>query len=494
AFCARHGLDGSAFQARLEGLLRLISQPAPGEADAPDSQAAQSQNLAGTNVFPADDNLPRERLGGYRLLRVLGEGGMGLVSLAEQERLGRLVALKLIRPELAASPSAAERFRREARAIARLRHAHIVTVLNAGDDNGILWFAMELVPGKSLAEVISEESTPLPVRRGVTWARDLAQALDAAHREGIVHRDMKPGNVRITSDDQALLLDFGLARDLTGVDVTITVTFAGSPAYAAPEQLFAQKVDGRTDVYALGVTLYESLSGQVPFNGKSLAQQIQALNTQEPRPLRSLRPDLPRDLILVVAQAMERDPAQRYSSAALLAKDLDGVLSLRPVSAAPPSWLRQLTSWTRQHRGQAATLAALLLVGIAIAVTSVLGDMNQDRADANAATRLVSDSLMQLAAYAQGRTTADTAKWTSLTLNQTLGQRLLTPEEVNALDTAESISRAHQGAREQLAAQVLGQLSEARRLHRQTEDLELAWTSFSHQRWLDVRGLKTPRG
>lgn len=490
AFCARHGLSGSSLQARLEGLMGLLNGQQTTDQDTPESAApAGLARSPAAETLEPDDDLPRERIGGYRLLRLLGVGGMGHVYLAEQERLGRLVALKIIRPELAASPSVVERFRREARAIAKLRHPHVVTVLDAGEDDNILWFAMELVPGRSLSEVLDAAPQPLPARRVVAWARDLARALDAAHREGIVHRDVKPGNVRITSDDLALLLDFGLARDMTGADVTITAAFAGSPAYAAPEQLFGKPVDGRTDVYALGVTLYQSLSGQVPFEADSLAQQIQALAADDPPPLRSLRPELPRDLVVVVAKAMEREPGHRYASAAALADDLDAVLALRPVSAVPPGPIRRAWSWARRHRAMAASLVALLLVGVVTLVTSVVRDMASSRADSAEAARLVSDALQQITAYADGRAGADAAKWTDLALSQSIGQRLLTPAETGQLDEAESIGRAHDRAREQLVAQVLGQLAEARRLDDQAPDLELAWTSFAYQRWLDVRGL-----
>lgn len=487
AFCARHGLSGSDLQARLEGLVALLAGAA-----ARDAADDEKTGKAAADALAADDDLPRERLGGYRLLRMLGEGGMGLVYLAEQEQLGRLVALKLIRPELSASPSVVERFRREARAIARLRHPHVVTVLDAGEDDGILWFAMELVPGRSLSEVLNSAPKPLPARRVVGWARDLAQALDAAHREGIVHRDVKPGNVRITSDDRALLLDFGLARDLTGSDATITADFAGSPAYAAPEQLYGKPVDGRTDVYALGVTLYQALSGRVPFEADSLAQQIQALASQDPPPLRSLRPELPRDLTTVVAMAIEREPSRRYASAAALADDLEAVLALRPVSAVSPGVVRRLSTWVRRHRAGAASMVAVLLVAVVTLVTSVVGDIASDRADSAEATRLVSDALEQLTAYAEGRAAADEATGTGQALDMALSQRPMTTAEVDRLDDAEAISRNHERAREQLVARVLGQLAEARRLDDKTPELELAWTSFYYQRWLDVRAGNAP--
>src|SRR5262245_60793185 len=187
---------------------------------------------------------------------------MGVVFLAEQGSLGRLVALKVVRPERSGSAEAAARFQREAQAIARLRHPSVVSVHGTGEDRGVRWIAMELVPGRGLDEILREAAAReerLPLPKVLQWIAGIARGLDTAHRAGIVHRDVKPSNIRITPEDRALLVDFGLARELGGDALTRSGEFRGTPIYASPEQISGRlgEVDARSDVYALGVTLYE---------------------------------------------------------------------------------------------------------------------------------------------------------------------------------------------------------------------------------------------
>ena len=179
-----------------------------------------------------DGALPFERLGEYRLIRRLGTGGMGTVYLAEQPSLKRLVALKVIRPELQASETAVRRFEREALAIGRLRHPNVVTVLELGEEHDVRFLAMELVAGRPMDDVLADGRPPVP--RTLRWIAALASALDAAHAEGIVHRDVKPGNVLVAPDDRPVLLDFGMAHLAEIEATTLTRSFAGSPPYAAP--------------------------------------------------------------------------------------------------------------------------------------------------------------------------------------------------------------------------------------------------------------------
>lgn len=478
AFCARHGRTDGALQQRLAGLVLALT----GEAPVEDADAAA--------VTPdAEDDLPFERLGGFRLLRTLGAGGMGVVYLAEQERLARLVALKVIRPELASSPTVVRRFTREAKALARLRHRHVVSVLDAGEDDGVLWFAMELVPGRSLATLLADEPGPLDVTRVVRWGRDIARALAAAHAEGLLHRDVKPGNLRIGSDDRALLIDFGLVRDLTGSDVTVTASFAGSPAYAAPEQLEGGvELDERADVYALGATLYEALAGRVPFEADSLAGLAQLIARDDPVPPRSLRPELPRDLETVLLTALERDRDRRYADAAAFADDLDAVLHLRPIAARPPGLVRRGRQWLRRHR-RVTALLAVGLVGIAAAVVVSVTASLADRAEAH---ELIQEAERLLSDFDASRAQADRDRWRRRSLGDALERRWLEDSERRDLEARELAVRDHARKRTEAFTLALEHLSRARQLHPDAPGLRAGFASYYLQRWLDVRGDEDP--
>ena len=213
----------------------LAGDPEPPEtflASWPEANAELRERLAGLYRMHGRARPAPERIGGFRLLRRLGAGAMGEVYLAEQEKLGRQVALKLIRPELVGSKTAAARFDREARAVARLRHPNIVRLFEFGEDRGVLYLALELVDGDGLDRLIGRG--PVPWRTAVRWVRDIARALQHAHDAGIVHRDVKPGNIRLTPEGRPLLLDFGIARDHEA-EARLTQTYAGSPLYSAPE-------------------------------------------------------------------------------------------------------------------------------------------------------------------------------------------------------------------------------------------------------------------
>ncbi len=277
AFFARHTGASSELRSRIELLHRHLTEK---------------------------NEVPFERLGDFRLLGRLDEGGMGSVYLAEQDSLDRVVALKIIRPELQGSRTATLRFEREAQALAQLRNPHLVTVHGAGTDRGVSYLAMEVVPGRGLDDLIGTETPPW--RRVVGWIAKLARALSYAHAQGIVHRDVKPSNIRITPDDEPLLLDFGIAYDMGADQTALTRTFAGSPTYAAPEQIDPRggRADGRTDVYGLGVTLYQCLTGHVPFGGGTVERIFQRTLTEDPKPPRDVNRSLPRDLDVLTLKAM----------------------------------------------------------------------------------------------------------------------------------------------------------------------------------------------
>ncbi len=328
---------GGEARARIETLYRLYRS------------AAQAQDCG--NETRAHDGIP-ESVGEFRILSLLGEGGMGRVYLAEQESLGRRVALKMIRPDLLGSSTTVERFRREARAAARLTHPHIAQVHEVGDD----YIAMELVEGQNLDKLSARPKW----RQAAGWARALADALQHAHDHGIVHRDVKPSNIRLAADGRPLLLDFGIARDAEAT-AGLTQTYAGSPLYSAPEQIMGHDIDARVDVYGLGVVLYELLTGRTPFAGGSIEQVVRRILIEEPVAPRKLDPSLPRDLDTVVQKAIAKEPRARYASARAFADDLTAVLDDAPIRARPPGPLKKTLRWIRRHPAAAMALTALLL-------------------------------------------------------------------------------------------------------------------------------------
>jgi TolB-like protein/Flp pilus assembly protein TadD len=268
----------------------------------------------------------RER---YALERELGRGGMATVYLARDLKHERLVALKVLRPELAASLGA-ERFLREIRIAARLQHPHILPIFDSGEAAGAaegprLWYTMPYVEGPSLRDRLHEQG-PLPVDEAVRITREVALALDHAHRRGVVHRDIKPENI-LLSDTQALVADFGIARgsDAAGGSAALTQTgmALGTPLYMSPEQASGEAADSRSDLYSLGCTLFELLTGTPPFTGDT-PQAVTVKRFTQPAPsVRAARPEVSLELARVVARALERDPADRFTSLAEFAAALD---------------------------------------------------------------------------------------------------------------------------------------------------------------------------
>ena len=278
-----------------------------------------------------------EQIGQYALKRKLGEGGMGEVWLAEHALLKRPCAVKFIRPDLAAHPATAARFAREVQAVTGLTHPNTVRVYDYGRaDDGSFYYVMEYLDGPTLDELV-RESGPLPSARVVYLLRQLCGALEEAHAAGLVHRDLKPGNVIVAAlggqRDVAKLLDFGLVQDLSAQAdgrLTRTGTILGTPAYMSPEQAAGESaVDARGDVYSLGAVAFFVLTGRPPFQGKALGQLLAAHRSEMPPALADLRPDVPADLAAVVARCLAKDPKDRFQSAA----DLDRALGKCPCAA-----------------------------------------------------------------------------------------------------------------------------------------------------------------
>lgn len=274
------------------------------------------------------------RLGAYEIIAALGAGGMGEVYRARDPRLGREVAVKVLPEAVASSPDRVARFKREARTVAGLNHPNIVTLFSVEEDGHTHFLTMELVEGESLDQAVVPGG--LPIARVLEIAVPLAQALAAAHERGIVHRDLKPANVMLTRDGRVKVLDFGLARlatheesDPSNSEVP-TVEFmtsvpgqiAGTVPYMAPEQIRGEPLDGRTDLFALGVLLYELLAGRRPFGGGTPADIGSAILRDRPEPLAGLRPDLSGDMHRIVERCLEKDPERRYPSATEVATEL----------------------------------------------------------------------------------------------------------------------------------------------------------------------------
>ena len=284
----------------------------------------------------------------YHITAAIGAGGMGEVYRANDTKLGRDVALKVLPAEMAHDSDRLARFRREARSVATLNHPHIVTIFSVEEADGVHFLTMELVEGQSLERLIPAGG--LPVERIVEIASALADALTAAHEKGIVHRDLKPANVMLTDDGRVKVLDFGLAKDVrTDKSSDATQTFAGqtamgvvmgTPAYMSPEQVAGRVLDHRTDIFSLGVILYELSSGRRPFEGASSAELASAILRDTPRPLSELRADLPEELGLLIQRCLEKDLQDRFPSARGVRDALRGVTanapSIRTATAPAP--------------------------------------------------------------------------------------------------------------------------------------------------------------
>jgi WD40 repeat protein len=333
----------------------------------------------------------RPVLPGYEILGRVGHGGMGAVYKARQLALNRVVALKVILAGEHIEPAMLARFRGEAEAAAALQHPNIVQIFEVGEYGGLPFLVLEYVAGGTLAEKL--HGTPWEARRAAALVETLARALHHAHQAGIVHRDLKPGNVLLAADGSPKIADFGLAKHL-GREQSLTETGAivGTVSYMAPEQARGKNrvtpITPLTDVYALGATLYEMLTGRPPFQGLDPVDTLVQVVHQEPVPPGRLQPRVPRDLETICLKCLEKEPARRYATAQALAEDLQRFLRGEPILARPVGPVNRLWRWSRRNRlvaGLIAAVAATLVLGTAVAVwLAIRANANAERADWNA--------------------------------------------------------------------------------------------------------------
>lgn len=343
-------------------------------------------------------SLPKlDRLGDFRIEGELGRGGMGVVFEAVQESLDRRVALKVLPQASLLTGNQLERFRREAQIAARLHHSNIVPVYGSGESDGYHWYAMQYLKGQSLDHWQKSQSERVPEGSGAWRSRArfvarmgaaAASALDYAHGLGTLHRDIKPGNFLLDQDDHLWVTDFGLAKALEAEGLTNSGDLLGTLQYMAPEQ-FAGTYDVRSEVYALGVTLYEMLTLQSAFRASHRSELMERVQSQRIEPLGKVCPDVPLDLTIIIGKAMAREPRDRYPDAQALEQDLLAFLEDRPIQARRLSTVATMWRWCRRNRA-AAAMAASTAAGVLLAAIigwvayGVTGDALQQKTTSEA--------------------------------------------------------------------------------------------------------------
>jgi serine/threonine protein kinase len=335
--------------------------------------------LAGVGDSSPDDGVPVpdgknaarsakivSHFGDYELLEEIGRGGQGVVYRAHQKSLNRTVALKVIGLGPWTTETHLKRFRREAEAAAKLEHPNIVPIHEVGEQDGQCYFSMNFIEGGQLDEVVRR--TPISIRQAAELIAKIARTVQYAHEHGILHRDIKSGNILLDAKGAPHLTDFGLAR-LVEAESTVTRTLdvMGTPSYMAPEQAAGEhsRISKATDVYGLGAVLYQLLTGQPPFAGGTTYETIRLLRDTDPRPPRLLNPKVDRELSTICLKCLEKDPQRRYSSALALAEDLEHWLKHEPIQAKPSGFFTHSRKWVRRNPSSALFAASLIALAAA---------------------------------------------------------------------------------------------------------------------------------
>ncbi|HEY7312770.1 MAG TPA: serine/threonine-protein kinase [Gemmataceae bacterium] len=422
AFLARHAEIAEALAECLEGIEAL---------HAPLSALHDPLSAAGTPPALSGWQPGTMSLGDFRVIREVGHGGMGIVYEAEQLSLGRRIALKVLPFALTLDPRQLQRFKNEARAAAQLHHQHIVPVYYVGCERGVHFYAMQYIEGQSLAEVVQElrrlrradggeriEQNPQSAirnpqsdetvasanalatvysknaaqfyRSAARLAIQAAEALEHAHEYGVVHRDIKPGNLLVDGHGHTWITDFGLAQFQADAGLTQTGDLLGTLRYMSPEQAGGQRVllDHRTDIYSLGATLYELLTLQPPFDGADRQTLLRQILNDDPRPPRTIEKSIPIELETIVLKCLDKDAGRRYATVRDLANDLRRFLEFMPIEARRPSLLEKTKKWARRHRavvGSALAILLLTVAGLTTATVLIAGAYDRERQKAREA-------------------------------------------------------------------------------------------------------------
>lgn len=361
--------DNARFKVNLSASAKMLSADQPIHRRPSESQVAAAQKTLkrGSSTHP--------RIGDYEIERELSHGGMGTVYVASSLKLGKKVALKTLLAGRLASVEAIQRFQLEAQATAQLSHPNIVSVLDFGEFEKQHFLVMDLIEGLSLKETLNRFGI-LEGRVAASLIQKIAKALSYAHERGLLHRDIKPANILIRDvDNEALLTDFGLAKDTqsAGQDLTVTGQMLGTPEYMPPEQAGGEVefIDQRADIYSLGATLYELITGTTPHSGASPANVIASILTKDIADPRTIERSVPRDLAVICMKCLEKEPAQRYLSASQLAEDLGRFLRGEAILAKPPSLTSRVLRGMARNRGKVQVLLAVTLTIAGLAAGSV---------------------------------------------------------------------------------------------------------------------------
>lgn len=301
-----------------------------------------------------------EKVGPYEIRGLIGKGGMGAVYLAEDRSLDRRVALKMLPPQFMQDREIVARFRREAQALARLRHPNLMHIYAVGEHKGRPYFAMEYIKGSTLSSIIETAGRIAPAQ-AAHIAAEVMSALDKVHKARMMHRDVKPGNIMIDEDGRAVLMDFGLARQEQDSALTADHTVLGTPKYMSPEQAQGERVDSRTDIYSLGIVLYEMLTGRAPFTGKTSFEILRRHIDSSVPPPSELEPDVPPGLDAVVARAVAKSREDRYQNVREMATDLSAVYrdaTLLRLAAVTGPGTEPTVTIAQPRPGFASTIAA----------------------------------------------------------------------------------------------------------------------------------------